>query len=91
MKDIKVNFQWVSAKKYAETTGMPYGQVLSLCKNGKLDCVETEGGGVYKQFLIKLSVNSDMIPKNDYLELLQDYAALKTKLNNVLNILKAQA
>lgn len=77
------SFQWVSPKKYSEVTGMGYQQVLSLCRTNKLECVEKDGGEQYKQYLIKLSINGDMVPRAEYNELLEKYTKLATKMENI--------
>lgn len=81
------SFKWVSPKQYADATGMGYQQVLALCRTNKLECVEKDGGEQYKQYLIKLSINGDMVPRSEYNNLLESYTRLATKLESIEKII----
>lgn len=86
-KEIISNFKWVSARQYAIVTGMPYQQVLTLCKEERIESYTTEGGCYW----VKLNTNSDVVPRAEYNELLEKYTKVSTKLESIENILGIKA
>lgn len=72
---------FITAKEFANITGENYNLILSLCKEGKLKCIETEGGH-YKIFKTELDKymgkNTEFISKEQYEEVIRENERLKT-------------
>lgn len=72
----------LSPKKFADKSGLAYGQVLMMCKSGELNSVKTQGGHfkILEKEIDKFIENDDYVPKEKYLHALKENERLKTLL-----------
>lgn len=69
----KINHKWVSARAYAEATGLGVEKVKQFIRNGKIEGEQTEDG----YWKVKVYEN-DAVSREVYEELLKKYERLKT-------------
>lgn len=71
---------FLTPKQFAKRTGENYELILELCKNGTLECEQTEGGHfkIYKSELDKhLNKKQDFVSKEDYETVIRENERLK--------------
>jgi len=81
-KEITPNFYYLTPQKYSDKTGLPYGTVLYLCKNGDLDAHSTDGG----QWHIKVLKENAVSPE-EHRKLQEENIELKATLNAARKLL----
>lgn len=80
-KEVVLNFEMVSAKKYSKVSGLAYQIVLQQCENGTLDAYKTDGG----QWRVKVH-KGDMVSKVEFEKLQAENIKLKTSLEAIKSL-----
>lgn len=78
---MEIDHYYVSARAYAQETGLDPATVKAELKAGKLEGFETKG-----QYKVKVYKNGS-IPLKEYMALLERYKELETKLKSIESIL----
>lgn len=78
----KINHKWVSAKAYAEATGLGVEKVKQFIRTGKLEGLQTEDG----YWKIKVYDN-DAVSRDVYQKEVERRVEAETKLELMKNIL----
>ncbi len=76
----EVPFYYLSARAYAEQTGIGVAEVVKQFNSGNLEGFKTNG-----QYKIKV-YNNDSVPYKNYEKLLQENVELKTKIEAIRNL-----
>ncbi len=83
MQNIQVNHKWLSAKAYAEQTGLGVEKVKQFIRAGKIEGEQTDDGywkvKVYKD---------DAVSREEYNKVLEENTELKTTLNMMKKVLE---
>lgn len=79
----KINHKWVSAKAYAEATGLGAEKVKQFIRDGKLEGLQTEDG-YYK---VKV-YNNDAVSQEVHQKVVERMVEAETKLEMMKNILE---
>lgn len=76
----EVPYYYLSARAYAEQTGIGVEEVKKQFRNGKLEGLKTNG-----QYKIKVFKNGS-VPYENYEKVLQENIELKTKLDTIKSL-----
>lgn len=79
----KINHKWMSAKAYAEATGLGVEKVKQFIRDGKIEGLKTEDG----YWKVKVYDN-DAVSRDVYEDLLKKYENLKATVVGAYKILE---
>lgn len=86
MKDLEINFKYVSAKSYSDITGLNYGSTLEMCEKGELEAIRADGG----QWRIKV-YKGDCISREEYEKIATENIRLKAIIDGIFKLAASEA